>query len=121
MKKLTELIRKYLVQITITIFFILLVLFIPILRENVPENYPLRILSLRCTILNTLIFPLFFIFKRREYGILSAFPGIGLVSSVAYYFTGNKFFLPLCLSSTITAVISTAFLAFVTIKVKFKD
>ncbi len=120
MRKLSELIDKYLVQISILILFSVLVAFFPLVPKESSPNYPLNILSFRCLILNSLLIIPFTILTRKEHKVLILIPGIGILSSVGYLITGNTKLLVLSTALTITSVLSGSLLAFSMIKFRFE-
>jgi len=120
MKRLVRLIDEYFLQIAIFTFFLTLVLTLPLSSSGFEaENYPLRILTLRCVILNTLSLIVFSIFGGKKKKSLSFFPLGGLLSSAVFLLLKDKYSLTFTVSFTVTAVISVSLLAFTLIKVKF--
>ncbi|WP_132525428.1 hypothetical protein [Phorcysia thermohydrogeniphila] len=119
MKKLTKLIDEYLLQITIFIFFLTLTFLLPLSSVSVPENYQLKVLTVRCLVLDILSIVVFAIFGKEKRRFLSLFPAGGVLFSTTYMLFKDKLSLLLLVSFTVTAVISTSLLAFTLIKVRF--
>ena len=120
MKKLSELIEKFLIQITITVFFVTLILMVPFFTLNPPASFPLKLLSLRCLFLNALFLIPTLLLTTKEQKPIAAVPLAGSALSALYLLSGKSFLLPLIVSTTATAVISCALLAFSLIKVRFE-
>ncbi len=120
MKKLSELIDRYLVQISLLILFSVLLVLFPLVQGGFPPSYPLNILALRCLILNSLLLVPFAIFTRKEQKVLILIPGAGIPSSGGYLITGSPILLVLSIALTITSVLCGSLLAFSLIKFKFE-
>ena len=118
-RELPQLIDKYRLQIGITLFFLFLAAQVPLLYFNVLPNLQLRLMSVRCLILNLLSGGLFFFFERGKFRELLPFPAAGALLSLLYLKYGTFLLLPFCLSATATAVILIALVAYLTIKVSY--
>ncbi len=118
-RELPQLIEKYRLQIAITLFFTLLIALTPFFYFRVLPNLQLKILSLRCLILNGLSGVLFFTVEKGKFKELLPFPLAGILLSLLYLKTGSSLLLPPCISSTATSVVMVALTAYITIKVRF--
>jgi hypothetical protein len=113
MKKFAQLIEEYFLQITVLVFFLTFVLLLPLSTSSVPYNYHLKVLVLRCLILNGLSLVVFTLFGRERRKFLSLFPAGGILSSAIYLLFKDRFLIIFLVSFTVTAVISVSLLAFI--------
>lgn len=118
-KGLLHLIKEYRLQIGLFLFFFVLVAQIPLFHFNVLPNLQLKLMAVRCLILDVLSGGLFFYLERGEYKNLLPFPLLGALLSLLYLKFGSFFLLPFCLSATTTSVIMVALVAYLTIKVNY--
>ncbi len=119
-RELPQLIEKYILQISISIFFIILIAQAPLLYYSVLPNIQFKILTVRCLTLNLLSAFLFFWFKDGRFRELLPFPILGVLISLLYLKTGKFLLLPFCLSATATSVIDVALVAYLSISVRFE-
>jgi len=119
-RELPQLIEKYILQISISLFFITLIAQAPLLYYNILPNVQFKLLSVRCLTLNLLSTFLFFWFKNGKFRELLPFPLLGVLLSLLYLKTGKFLLLPLCLSATATSVIDVSLVAYISITVKFE-
>ena len=118
-KRLPQLIERYKLQIATTLCFILLVAQVPLLYFNVLPNIQLKLMAMRCLVLDTLSTALFLLFEKGKFKELLPFPLSGTILSLDYLKTGNFFLLPFCISVTATSVIMVALTAYISIKVNY--
>lgn len=120
-KDYLQLIENYLLQIGIVLLFSVFVLFVPVLFYRPEFNLRLEILSTRCLFLDAVLSLAFLLYKKGKYYQLLSFSLLGIFSSLFYLWKHSSFMLPFCLSATITSVILSALVLFVSIKVNFRD
>jgi len=118
-KRLPQLIERYKLQIAITLCFVFLVAQVPFFYLNALPNVQLKLMTMRCLVLDTLSATLFFLFEKGKFRDLLPFPLSGIILSLIYLETGKFFLLPFCISVTATSVIMVALTAYVSIKVNY--
>ncbi len=118
-KELPHLIKKYKLQIGVVLFFTLLVAQVPLFYFNVLPNFQLKLMAVRCLILDLLSAGLFFYLEKGNYRELLPFPVSGILFSFIYLKFGSFLILPFCLAATTTSVVMVALAAYLTIKVNY--
>ncbi|MEO2082788.1 MAG: hypothetical protein ABGX12_02040 [Desulfurobacteriaceae bacterium] len=96
-----------------------LILFAPVFFKVPEVNLRLEVLSTRCLFLDLLVAGAFFLYKNGIYSYLLPFPVSGFLFSAIYLWKGWGFLLPLCLAGTVSSVMLSSFVLFVSIKVNF--
>ncbi|WP_456456834.1 hypothetical protein [Thermovibrio sp.] len=92
-------------------FFVVLTLFVPFLYYY-PTNFNFKGLPLRCFFLNLGASFVFYLIESGKYRSLLLFSIFGLLLSLAYLKLPLFYFIPFCLSFTITSVIMVSFVAY---------
>ncbi len=106
-----KLIKEYYLSIALILFFGILVLFVPFFYYY-PVSFDFKGLSLRCFLLDLGASLVFYLLDSGKYKSLLLFSLSGLFLSLAYLKDNYFYFVPPCLSFTITAVIMVSFLAY---------
>ncbi len=106
-----KLIKEYYLSVALSLFFGILVLFVPFFYYY-PVNFNFKGLPLRCFLLDLGASLVFYLLDSGRYRSLLLFSLSGLLLSLAYLKANYFYFIPPCLSFTITSVIMVSFLAY---------